>query len=199
MNKKTANWLAIIGLGFIVINFIACSKSDPSPTPPTADVCAGKTIVITATPSATEACTANGTIDVTATGSTNFRYKLNGTGTYQASGKFTNVGVGDYTVFAKDGDGCEKSVTVTVASNGAAGPLFTSVKNLVAARCQSCHNNATANGGMNFQVECNIIANKDRIRIRAVVEATMPQTGPLPQVEKDIISAWINAGGKHSD
>ena len=52
---------------------------------------------------------------------------------------------------------------------------------------------------MNFQVECNIVINKDRIKIRAVDEATMPQTGPLPQAEKDIISNWINAGGKYSN
>jgi hypothetical protein len=198
MNKKNSNGLSIIALSFIIANFIGCSKSDPAPSPPT-DVCAGKTIVITATPTATEPCIADGAIDVTATGSTNFVYKLSSTGTYQASGKFTNVAAGDHIIFAKDGAGCEKSVTVTIASSGAAGPLFTTMKNMVAARCQSCHNNTIANGGMNFQVECNIVINKGRIKIRAVDEATMPQTGPLPQSEKDIISNWINAGGKYTN
>jgi len=197
MNKRMSTGIKIIGFSFVITNFIACSKSDTTPTPPPTDLCAGKTIVINATPTTTEPCVA--AIDVTATGSTNFSYKLNSGGTYQASGKFTNVVPGNYTVFAKDGDGCEKSVAVTIASSGSAGALFTSVKNLVAARCQSCHNNTIANGGMNFQVECNIVINKDRIKIRAVDEATMPQTGPLPQAEKDIISNWINAGGKYSN
>ena len=107
---------------------------------------------------------------------------------------------GNYTVFAKDGDGCEKSVALTViGSSGSPGTLFTTVKSLVAARCQSCHNNTIANGGINFQVECNIVIYKERIKIRTVDEATMPLTGPLPQSEKDIISNWISAGGKYSD
>ena len=199
MNKKIAKGIHIIILGFIIINFIGCSKSSPSPTPPPTDLCAGKTIDITATPKATEPCSADGTIDVSATGSTGFLYKLNSAGIYQASGKFTNVAAGTYTVFAKDGGGCEKSVSVTITASGTAGALFTSMKTLVAARCQECHNNSVANGGMNFQVECNIIINKARIKIRAVDQGTMPTTGPLPQSEKDIITKWINAGGGYSN
>ncbi len=199
MNKKITKWVHIIILGFIIINFIGCSKSSPSPTPPPTDICAGKTIDITAIPKATEPCSADGAIDVSATGSTGFLYKLNSGGVYQASGKFTNVAAGNYTVFAKDGGGCEKSVAVTVAASGTPGALFTSMKSLVAARCQSCHNNSLANGGMNFQVECNIIINKARIKIRAVDEGTMPATGPLSQAEKDIITNWITAGGGYSN
>jgi hypothetical protein len=195
MNKRMSAGIKIIGFSFLTINFIACSKSDT--TPPPTGLCAGKTIVINATPTSSEPCDA--AIEVTATGSTNFSYKLNSGGTYQGSAKFTNLAPGNYTVFAKDGDGCEKSVAVTIASSGTAGMLFTTVKNLVAARCQSCHNNTIANGGMNFQVECNIVIHKDRIKVRAVDEATMPLTGPLPQAEKDIISNWINAGGKYSN
>ena len=196
MNKRISAGIKIIGFSFITINFIACSKSDT--TPPPTDLCAGKTIVINATPTSSEPCDA--AIDVTATGSNNFSYKLNSGGTYQGSGKFTNLAPGNYTVFAKDGDGCEKSVAVTViGSSGSPGTLFTTVKSLVAARCQSCHNSTITNGGMNFQVECNIVIYKERIKIRTVDEATMPLTGPLPQSEKDIISNWINAGGKYSD
>ncbi len=197
MNKKIARCLHIVRVGFIIVNFIGCSKSSPSPSP--TDLCAGKIIDITATPKATEPCSADGAIDVTATGSTVFLYKLNNGGVYQASGKFTNVAAGTYTVFAKDGGGCEKSVAVTVAANGTAGALFTSMKSLVTARCQSCHNNSLANGGMNFQVECNIITNKARIKVRAVDEGTMPPTGPLSQAEKNIITNWINAGGGYSN
>jgi uncharacterized membrane protein len=136
---------------------------------------------------------------VSATGSTSFTYKLNSGGVYQSSGAFSNVAAGDYTVFAKDGAGCEKSTTVTVAGGGTAGPLFTAVKNLVVAKCQTCHNNSLANGGMNFAVECNIVKSKDRIKVRAVDEGTMPQTGPLTQAEKDIITAWITGGAGYTN
>ncbi len=201
MSKRILTGLSLITLAiFIITNFAACSKSDPSPAPlPATDPCLGKTIVMTATPTAAVPCAAMGSIDVTATGSTNFSYKLNSGGTYQSSGTFSNVAAGDYTAFAKDGAGCEKTATVTVASNGTAGPLFTAVKNLVASRCQSCHNNSIANGGMNWQVECNIITNKARIKVRAIDEGTMPPTGSLSQSEKDIITNWLNAGGGYSN
>ncbi len=198
MNKRIVNSLCFISGAFIIINFSACSKTDPSPAPST-DPCAGKTIVITATPSAATACGTNGSINVSASGSSGFTFKLNSGGTYQASGAFANLAAGDYNVFAKDADGCEKSVTATVAAGGTAGANFAAVKSLIAAKCQSCHNNSLANGGMNFQVECNIVANKTRIKVRAVDEGTMPATGPLPQSEKDIISAWITAGGGYSN
>lgn len=198
MNKKILSGIKFTVIAFAIVNFAACSKSSNPPAPP-ADACAGKIIVITATPAATAACSTDGKIDVTATGSTNFMYKLNSTGTYQPSGKFSDVAGGDYTVFAKDGAGCEKSATVNVTSSGAAGPLFTAVKNLIAAKCQSCHNSSNASGGMNWAIECNIVKNKANIKDRAVDKGTMPQSGPLPQNEKDIISNWINAGGGYAN
>ena len=183
-------------------NFISCSKKDAAPTPappPPADVCAGKTITITPTATSSTACVADGNISVAATGSTGFTFKLNSSGTYQASGTFANVAAGTYTMFAKDADGCEKSASVTVNSSGVAGAFFTNVKNLMTAKCQSCHNNTIQNGGMNWTVDCNIVTNQARIKVRAVDQGTMPPTGSLSQSEKDIISNWINAGGKFTN
>lgn len=195
MNKRIINCLNIFTFSFIVIAFAACSKSDSSTPILPPDACAGKIISITTTPEAAKHCSSDGSIDIALTGSTNFTYKLNSGGTYQAASKFTDLAEGAYTVFVKDGAGCEKSVAVTVGSGGTIGPLFTAVKDLVTTRCKSCHNNALANGGMNFEIECNIIKSKARIKVRAVDEGTMPQTGTLPQSEKDIISNWITAGG----
>lgn len=197
MSKHFFNSLYFILLTFLIVNFSACSKTDPSPAPPptSSDPCTGKTIVITATPTSETPCTGNGAINVTASGSTGFSFKLNSAGTYQASGTFANLAAGNFTIFAKDAAGCERSVSVTVGTSGTAGPQFTAVKSLVATNCQGCHNNAIVNGGMNFEVECNIIINKARIKVRAVDEGTMPQTGPLTQAQKNIISTWINGGG----
>jgi hypothetical protein len=199
MTKRISTGLTIIAFAFMIANFSACSKSDPAPAPSPVDPCAGKTIVITPTSTAAVVCGAGGSISVTAAGSSGFSYKLNSTGTYQAAGTFSNVAAGDYTLFAKDGAGCEKSVAVTVPASGAAGTQFSAVKTLVAAKCQSCHNNTLANGGMNFQVECNIITNKTRIKVRAVDEGTMPQSGPLTLTEKNIISNWITGGGGYAN
>jgi len=191
-----------IVLLFTACYLFSCSKeSNPAP-PASTDPCAGKTIVITATPAASAPCstTGTGTITVSATGSTGFTYKLNSTGAYQSSGVFNNVSPGSYTVFAKDAGGCEKSAAVTVASSGAAGPLFTAVKNLMAVTCQPCHNNTVQNGSMNWAVDCNIVQFQARIKVRAVDEGSMPQGGPqLTNTQKNIITSWINGGGKFTD
>lgn len=201
MSNKTSAFLCIIIIFIFSAWFASCSKKDAAPNtpPPPTDICASKTITINATPASANTCTASGSITATATGSTGFTFKLNSTGTYQPSGTFSNLNAGSYTVFAKDGDGCEKSASVTVSSGGTAGALFTNVRNLITARCQSCHNNTVQNGGMNWAVDCNIVVNQVRVKVRAVTDGTMPPTGSLSQADKDIITNWINAGGKFTD
>ena len=196
MNNKQVlfakKMLLLISLSY----FVSCSKESISPGP-SADPCAGKTIDITATPSASSPCGNTGSINVSATGSTGFQYKLNSSGTYQSAGTFSSVSAGAYTVFAKDVSGCEKTKAVTVASSGTAGSLFTAVKNLISATCQSCHNNTVQNGGMNWANQCNIIQFQDRIKVRAVDQGTMPQGGPeLTATQKAVITNWINSGGQ---
>lgn len=193
----------LLSASLMLINITSCSKdkdsgSNPVTSPPTG-ACDGKTIVLTATATGGQPCGGNnGSISASATGSTGFTYKLNSGGTYQASGDFS-VAPGNYTVFAKDADGCEKSTSVTVGT-AAAGPLFTNVKNLIASRCQSCHNPSNLNGGKNWADQCNIIQSQDRIKVRAVDEGTMPQGGPeLTASEKKIITDWINAGGAYNN
>lgn len=183
-------------LGIFLLTFHSCSKSSPDPTPPPTDVCAGKTIAITATAAPISGCGTAGSITASASGSTGFTYKLGTAGSYQASGNFTGVAPGNYTVFAKDAAGCEKTQAVAVTSNSALGPKFTAVKSLVAARCQSCHNSTNSQGGMNFSVDCNIVQFQARIKARAVDAGDMPQGGPmLTAGEKAIITDWIAAGG----
>lgn len=174
----------------------SCSKE--STQGPGTDPCAGKTIVVTATAGSASNCgSTNGSIVVSASGSTGFTYKV-GSGSYQASGTFANIGAGTQTVFAKDADGCEESEVVTIQP-AVAGPLFTAVKTLLASSCVSCHNSTLQNGGRNWSADCNIVEGKDRIKIRAVDEGTMPQGGSLTAAQKTTISNWINAGGKFTD
>jgi uncharacterized membrane protein len=103
-------------------------------------------------------------------------------------------------VYAKDGAGCERSQLVTVTSGGTLGVKFTAVKNLLAAKCQTCHNSTNSQGGMNWTVDCNIVQFSARIKVRAVDIGDMPQGGPmLTAGEKAIITDWITAGGQLSN
>ena len=192
--------IALFASGSVMIQ--SCSKSDGSsptpPVPPPADACAGKNIVVTASATSGVTCGPGGSITVTATGSTGFTFRL-GNGAFQTSPVFNNVQPGNYSVSAKDGDGCVKTASVSVTSTGSAGPLFTNVRNLMNVRCVSCHNPGNLNGGKDWTVDCNIVSNAARIYQRAVVEGSMPATGPLPQNERDIIAAWFNAGAQYTD
>lgn len=272
MNNKKIFAALLTGSIFLSVNFVSCSKGGDDPAPP--DPCAGKTIVITATPTASVGCGApSGSIAVSATGSTGFTYKLNAGGTYQAAGNFTNLAAGAYTVFVKDVDGCEKSQAVTVGATGAtftitatstptngcgsttgsitatatgstgftyklnaggtyqasgtfnnlaeggytifvkdgtgcessqavtvtagaAGPKFTAVRNLLNAKCIVCHSGPAPAAGRDWSNNCIVVANSALINNRAVVIGDMPQGGPpLSPTEKAIITDWINAGG----
>jgi hypothetical protein len=196
MNSNSSILSKVYAAFILSACIVSCSKKDSNPP---ADPCAGKTITITPTVADATACSTGGSITIAATGSTGFNYKLNSSGTYQASNVFNSVSAGTYTVFVKDAGGCEKSTSVTVNSGGTAGPLFMAVKNLLSSKCQSCHNNTIQNGGMNWAVDCNIVINKTNIKDKAVDKGTMPPTGPLSQTEKDIITNWITAGGNYTD
>lgn len=78
--------------------------------------------------------------------------------------------------------------TVPATFNADILPLFTT-KCAIA----GCHD-ATASGGNTFQSYNQISSVKDRIHIRAVVQKSMPPTGPLPQTDIDKIKCWIEAG-----
>ncbi len=94
----------------------------------------------------------------------------------------------------------EPIVAPVGSCSGAPGPLFMAVKNLVQAKCQSCHSNIIQLGGKNFDIDCNIVSSGTRIKVRAVDDGTMPAGGPpLNGSEKAIIINWLAAGGNISD
>lgn len=72
--------------------------------------------------------TSNGSINATASGGTPpYQFSINGT-TYQASGSFTNIAAGTYTVYVKDVNGCIVTKSTTVVS-ALAPQLTTTVTN----------------------------------------------------------------------
>jgi hypothetical protein len=118
--------------------------TDPNP-------CAGVTITVTGTTvNPTSSGSSNGSISATASGSTGFTYNLNG-GAYQASGNFTGLAAGVYTVGAKNGSGCTGTANFTLtAPNPCAGVTITVSNSTVGnTPCQSNNGSltATASGG----------------------------------------------------
>jgi hypothetical protein len=170
------------------------------------DACAGKTIVVnTSNVLNNTPCGASndGGFTVSATGSTGFTFSV-GSGAFQASGVFTGLAAGTYTVNAKDVDGCVRNGTVNVA-NKPAGTLFGAVRTVVQSNCaiSGCHTGANPTGGLNFSNDCTIVSSWDRIKARAVdgIPSFMPPP-PNPQLsnaDKQKITDWIAAGHRYTD
>ncbi|MBS1573819.1 MAG: hypothetical protein JST09_00830 [Bacteroidetes bacterium] len=78
--------------------------------------CAGVTIQVTATKKDPTLNQSDGTITASASGGTGFTYSLNG-GAYQASGSFTGLAAGNYTVTAKSAAGCTGVLQVALGSS----------------------------------------------------------------------------------
>lgn len=79
------------------------------------DPCAGVTVVVSATSVNPTTGMSNGSITATATGGTGFTYSLNN-GAFQASGTFTGLATGNYTVTAKNSNGCTGVKTIALGS-----------------------------------------------------------------------------------
>jgi hypothetical protein len=70
------------------------------------------------------------------------------------------------------------------------------IKALFANNCalSGCHNLASASGGQVFENYTQVKNNIDRIRQRAIVERSMPATGPLNASNYDKLKCWIDRG-----
>lgn len=165
--------------------------------------CTNTNIVISNTTVAAVPCVspANGSISASATGSSGYTFNVN-SGAYQASGNFTGLAAGNYTVGVKDANGCTASASVTIPT-AAAGPLYASVKSLLTTRCSGsgCHTNGGSAAGYNFDTDCNIISNWSQINSAAVTNGTMPKSpqSKLTTAEKQQITSWINAGHTYTN
>ncbi len=164
--------------------------------------CAGVTIQVTNAVTGVILCQSppSGSITATPSGGTGpYTFSLNA-GSFQASNIFSGLIAGSYAVNAKDANGCIGSNNASII-NLPMGPLFSAVKSLLQTECVSCHNASNANGGMNWTVDCNIVSNSNRIKVRAVdgIPSPMPPSGLLPSSERQKITNWILAGGRYTD
>ncbi len=85
----------------------------------------------------------------------------------------------------------------------APGPLFLSVRTVVQTNCalSGCHTGANPAGDHNFSSDNTIVAQKLRIKVRAVDQAGTatqmppPPRAPLSAADQKKITDWIAAGG----
>lgn len=123
----------------------------------TVDPCAGVTISVTTTQVNPITGQLNGTITATATGSAGFTYSLNG-GAYQASNIFTGLASGNYTVTAKNANGCIGVAQVALGStNPCAGVTVAVTATQVSPTIGNANGSitATATGGTGFTYSIN--------------------------------------------
>ncbi len=121
------------------------------------------TIAVTATiTQAASSTSATGAINATATGSTGFTYSKDGT-LFQASGAFTGLLIGNYTITAKDANGCIGSnvfsvttapcptITLTTTVTNASGPSATNGSIVAVATGGATPYTFSKDGGTTFQ------------------------------------------------
>ena len=141
-----------------------------------------------------------GSVTVSASGSTGFTYSFNN-GSFGTNNLFASLAAGNYNISIKDQNGCSVSTSATVPT-AAAGAKFLAVRAVLQANCavSGCHTGPTPQNGINFSDECTIVAQKLRIKARAVdgTGGFMPPTGQLSAADQQKITDWINAGGQHS-
>ena len=108
LNLATGNYTVTAknSNGCIGIVVVALGTSNP---------CAGITVAITTTQVNPTLNQSNGSLTATATGGSGFTYSINN-GAFQASGVFSNLAAGNYTITAKNSNGCLGTKQITLAS-----------------------------------------------------------------------------------
>jgi hypothetical protein len=115
----------------VIFLIYSCSKGGGGTTPPPSDPCAGVSIIVSGTVVNPSSAGANdGSITATAAGGSGLTFNING-GTFQASGNFTGLGPGLYTIVAKNGNSCTGSASFTLTVPNACTGVTISVSNAV--------------------------------------------------------------------
>ncbi len=123
----------------------------------TNDPCAGITVAITSTQVNPSVGLSNGSITASATGGTGFTYSLNN-GAFLASGTFSNLAAGTYTVTAKNASGCSASKQITLTGTDPCAGITVTVTTTQVDPTTGQSNGtitATASGGTGFTYSLN--------------------------------------------
>lgn len=114
MKSDSFTILLLMFFATVLLITVSCSKGSGGGGTP--NPCSGVTITVNATVTNTSGAGAtNGSISASATGGSGFTFSING-GVFQASGNFTSLSAGTYSITAKDGRGCTGSNSFTVTA-----------------------------------------------------------------------------------
>ncbi|GAB4092182.1 SprB repeat-containing protein [Flaviaesturariibacter terrae] len=129
----------------------ACSKSTSDNNTTNPDPCSGVTIQVTGSVTPASAGQSNGAISATASGASGFTFSKDGTN-FQASGSFSNLAAGSYTITARSSGGCTGSAAFTVGTVSTCAGVTITVNPFVSANVPCGGNNGsitvTASGGV---------------------------------------------------
>ncbi|MDH5381736.1 MAG: hypothetical protein OEW75_12830 [Cyclobacteriaceae bacterium] len=139
--------------------------------------------------------TSTGSITVTASGSGALQYKLGAGGTYGPGSSITGLASGVYTVFVRDGTGCELSATTQVRT----GMPFATIKNIMNKSCaiSGCHVAGNIKNTVDLTVDQNIVDYAASIKLKTG-NGTMPKP-PKPKLtaqEIESIACWVDDGAR---
>jgi hypothetical protein len=121
------------------------------------DPCAGVTVAVTTTQVNPATGQSNGSITATATGGTSFTYSINN-GAFQTSGTFNNLATGNYTITAKNSNGCLGVKTVALGSSNPCAGITVAVTTTQVNPSTGLSNGsitASATGGSGFTYSLN--------------------------------------------
>jgi len=113
---QTSNTFTNLGAGVYSIvakNLTGCTSNPLSVTLNAVDPCAGLTITLTETHVNPTSGQSNGSITVTTTPTGTYTYSLNG-GSFQTSNTFSNLAAGNYSIVAKNQNGCTSAPKAVV-------------------------------------------------------------------------------------
>ena len=144
----------------IMLVAISCGKDKtPAPTPTPTNPCTGVTISLTTTKVDATGSAANGSITVTSPTGSGFTYSINN-GAFVSSTQFANLSPGNYTLTAKNGNGCTGTLSVTITTDACAGKTIaiTAPNISTATPCNATNNgaiSASASGSTGFTYSIN--------------------------------------------
>lgn len=84
-----------------------------------------------------------------------------------------------------DSGGGSTAPTITYTSHAEA---------IIGSHCTSCHSAAGSGTSPFLNTYSAAFAKRVRIEARAIIQGTMPVSGPLPQTTKDTLQMWIDQG-----
>lgn len=149
---------------------------------------------VSAATTASNPCSGTGSIIINSPAGNQYSFKINNL-PFQKENNFNSLQSGRYLVTVKDENGCAATANFTVDTLNS-GPKFRQVKSILAIKCYSCHSGNNPQAGLDWGKDCDILAQWDRIKARAIdgIGGPMPPSGLIPVNERNAIADWISSG-----